>query len=222
MDIKASALTLFSALLSFALIYAITVFYMRKRHPHVRVFISFSTSRSPYWSLFVQLTLRRIFYRYNIDFYDFTYFAKRISPHDINTNCQIIDLELAKADIYIRCYDGNVSHKPRPITSILRFMILNRYTRRLAQENYDYLLYETEIASPEYFSDKYNRIEICLTEEFLKPGHGCPDTRQVTLMMHSIFQSAAKFATEIAEKIHHLYMLKHNVTWYLNSLERRR
>ncbi|MCP4176925.1 MAG: hypothetical protein GY756_04090 [bacterium] len=147
--------------------------------------------------------LRPVFSLYNISFYYFIVFAKKIHPLDINTNCRIIDSELEKADIYIRCYDKNVEHKFRHIDQIHSSIIWNPFIGSFSQRNYDYLFYETEIASYEYFTNKYNRIELILLEE--SPAYSCPNPKMVTALYHSISESPFKFAEKVAEEVHFLY-----------------
>lgn len=175
--------------------------FKKNVYPPVKVFISWSLSRSPQWRIFLNKYLYPVFNLYNITFFDY------LKNDSTNTEqiCQLIDSELAKADVYIRCLDENLQQL-HYISRESQVMDA-RISKGLFE---DFLYYETQEASHKLTSPK---IRIILALNAQRLIHEL-DERTATVLYISSSQDPKKGARLVAKTVHELY------TSYLQNQEK--
>lgn len=174
---------------------------------NIRVFCSFSGRRSRYWGKFISRPMKIVFFFMNISYFDYRAGAKRTNPLNIPENCNTIDRELQRSDVYVRFYDVHVANRFILTQTYMANMIDNRFTNTMTPRNFDYLNdYEVE-KSAEFFGGRHQRIEVVLLDEMPR-GMG-PDERRVSVVYHLSSDSQWMLAIALAKKIRRMYRVLH-------------
>lgn len=166
----------------------LSLFFKPRIYPPVRVFISYSFSRSPQWVGFLYEYLFPVFNRYNITFFEYLK-HNSTNPEQIR---QLIDNELAKADVYIRCLDERL----QPVYNLSR-----EFNERIIKGREDFLYYETQEASHKLNSPK---IKIILALDAQRLLYSL-DEVTANLIYISSSQNPLSVAHVLAQRVHELY-----------------
>jgi len=174
------------------------MFAFRFINKRFHVFLSFSASRSQFWSRYIRTHLKHLFWTYNISYYDYRDYPVEYDQMDIPNICNEISNALENSDVYARFFDENV--EARPITRQGRFYRskFNWYTGKITDSNPDYYKFEVN-ESYNKFNNKFVRYQ------FSAPGSSLSTSPHITNLIPWPGEGQIKFGIRAVQTMRNLF-----------------
>ena len=175
----------------------------RKKHQRFKVYLSFSVERIPLMAQYISDYLKRVFWIFNIDYYDF---REHEQFHYLNENaiCEEIDKNLEDSDIFLRFIDHGLEPlKVRLIKNRFDNIRINPFTGGISfnDDIFTYYDYEVKASFNKFgFNNRNNRFQIMPADIMIPPNK---HTR--TIYMESK-ESALDFTLRLIKELAHGYM----------------